>query len=206
MERQFLKDFGLEAETIDKIIDEHHANVNNVKEQLSTKKEEIKSLKAERDEFKQKAQEAEDEADEVNSLRSKYEEAKKEIDNYKANEKKNQLEKQVIKNVPDAYDIDDVLNHLDTSKFEYDDDGNVSNFDDVIKEVRKSKPHYFSTKIEDDPAGNDNPEGDNNDQDNQTNTSGVSYATGKGKGSGKVGSNDYEAIGNKWAEILGGAK
>lgn len=208
MDRQFLKKFDLDDDTIGKIIDEHHSNVNSVKEQLSDKKQEVKDLKSERDDLKEKARQAEDNEDTINSLRSKYDEAKKTIEDYKSKVENNDLDKQIIKNVTDAYDVDDVLNYLDRSKFEYDDNGKISNFDDVMKEVRESKPHYFnSTQNNNGDPNNQQGNDPNNQQGNDpqgTKQGGVNYATGKGQGAGNPGGTDYEAIGNKWAEILGG--
>lgn len=214
MDRQFLKSLELEPETIDKIMDEHGSSVNSVKEQLNSKKDELKQLKSERDSLKEKVRDVEDSEDTINSLRSKYDEAKDKIAEYEKQVQNNELDKQIIKNVQDAYDVDDVLNYLDRSKFEYDDEGNISNFDDVLNAVRESKPHYFNTQSsgtvnnDNDPNPNDNQDPNNQGGDNNHNnqSQGVQYATGKPNGSGNPGSNDFEALGQKWAQRLKGAK
>lgn len=214
MDRQFLKGLELEPEAIDKIMDEHGSSVNSVKEQLNSKKDELKELKSERDSLKEKVRDVEDNEDTINSLRSKYDEAKDKIAEYEKQVQNNKLDKQIIKNVQDAYDVDDVLNYLDRSKFEYDDEGNIYNFDDVLNAVRESKPHYFNAQSngtvnnDNDPNPNDkqdpNNQGGNNDPNNKS--QGVQYATGKPNGSGNPGSNDFEALGQKWAQRLKGAK
>ena len=214
MDRQFLKSLELEPETIDKIMDEHGSSVNSVKEQLNSKKDELKQLKSERDSLKEKVRDVEDSEDTINSLRSKYDEAKDKIAEYEKQVQNNKLDKEIIKNVQDAYDVDDVLNYLDRSKFEYDDEGNISNFDDVLNAVRESKPHYFNTQSsgavnnDNDTNPNDNQAPNNQGGDNNHNnqSQGVQYATGKTNGSGNPGSNDFEALGQKWAQRLKGAK
>jgi hypothetical protein len=219
MDRQFLKGLELEPETIDKIMDEHGSSVNSVKEQLNSKKDELKQLKSERDDLKAKVRDVEDNQDTIDSLRSKYDDAKNKIAEYEKQVQNNKLDQQIIKNVQDAYDVDDVLNYLDRSKFEYDDDGNISNFDDVLNAVRESKPHYFNTQSNSNTDPNNDPNNDPNQDPNQSGgndpnngggtnnqTPGVQYATGKPNGSGNPGSNDFEALGQKWAQKLGGGK
>lgn len=209
MDRQFLKGLELDAETIDKIMDEHGSSVNNLKESLNSKKDEVKTLKSERDELKDKVRDVEDSEDTINALRSKYDEAKNKIQEYESKLKNNELDKRIITNVQDAHDVDDVLNFVDRSKFEYDDDGNISNFDDVLNEVREKKPHYFNVQNStNNNTGNDEGDGGTDDEGNGgTNDgkpNGVNYSTGKPNGSGKPGSTNYEALGQKWAERLGG--
>lgn len=211
MKRQFLKDLDLDSEVIDKIMDEHGSSVNSLKEQLSTKKDEVKSLKDERDNYKSKAEDAEDAEDKINSLQSKYDEAKQQLEDANKKLSNQSVDKEIIKHIQDAYDVDDVLNYLDRDKFERDDDGNITNFDDVLNQVREQKPHYFDQTKADkgNNEGNEGSEGNEGNEggtQNNPNQNGVKYQTGKGQGSGSTGESDYQAIGNAWIEKLGGKK
>lgn len=199
MKRQFLKDLELDSEVIDKILDEHGSTVNSLRDKLSTKDDEVKTLKSERDDLKDQVTDVKDAQDKINSLQSKYDEATKERDNLKSQIQSNELDKQIIKNVQDAHDVDDVLNFINRESFEYDDDGNITNFDDVLNSVREKKPHYFN--------GDVSPQGDPDPQDPpQPQGSDLQYGTGKGQGAGTTGKNDFVAMGEKWADILNGNK
>lgn len=208
MKRQFLKDLDLDGEVIDKIMDEHGSSVNSLKEQLSTKKDEVKSLKDERDNYKSKAEDAEDAEDKINSLQTKYDEAKQQLEDANNKLSNQSVDKEIIKRIQDAYDVDDVLNYLDRDKFERDDDGNITNFDDVLNQVREQKPHYFDQSKADTGNNEDNEGNEDNNDGTQggSNQTGVKYQTGKGQGSGSTGESDYQAIGNAWIEKLGGKK
>ena len=201
MKRQFLKDLELDSEVIDKILDEHGSTLNSLRDKLSTKDDEVKTLKSERDDLKDQVTDVKDAQDKINSLQSKYDEATKERDNLKSQIQSNELDKQIIKNVQDAHDVDDVLNFINRESFEYDDDGNITNFDDVLNSVREKKPHYFNSDV--DPSSNNDPDPQDPPQSQGTN---VQYGTGKGQGAGSTGKNDFVAMGEKWADILNGNK
>ena len=202
MKRQFLKELDLDGEIIDKILDEHGSTLNSLRDKLSSKDDEVKTLKSERDELKDKVTETKDAEDKINSLQSKYDEATKQLEDYKSKIENNKLDTQIIKNVPDAYDIDDVLNVIDRNSFEYDDDGNITNFDDVLTSVREKKPHYFSGDVDTSKGDGANTGGTDNNTNSQG--SGVEYGTGKGQGAGSTGKNDFVAIGEEWANIING--
>lgn len=196
MKRQFLKELDLDGEIIDKILDEHGTTVNGLRDKLSSKDDEVKTLKSQRDELKDKVSSVEDAEDKINSLQSKYDDATKQLEDYKSKIDNNKLDTQIIKNVPDAHDIDDVLNVIDRSSFEYDDDGNITNFDDVLTSVREKKPHYFNGTVNNEPADPQDPP--------QPQGTGLEYGTGKGQGAGSTGKNDFVAIGEEWANIING--
>lgn len=207
MKRQFLKDLELDSEVIDKILDEHGSTVNSLRDKLSSKDDEVKTLKSERDDLKDQVTDVKDAQDKINSLQSKYDEVTKERDGLKSQIQTNELDKQIIKNVQDAHDVDDVLNFINRDSFEYDDDGNITNFDDVLNSVREKKPHYFNGDVN--PQGNPDPQ-DPDPQDPQDppqpQGSNLQYGTGKGQGAGTTGKNDFVAMGEEWANILNGNK
>lgn len=209
MKRQFLKDLELDSEVIDKILDEHGSTVNGLRDKLSSKDDEVKTLKSERDDLKDQVTDVKDAQDKINSLQSKYDEATKERDNLKSQIQSNELDKQIIKNVQDAHDVDDVLNFINRDSFEYDDDGNITNFDDVLNSVRDKKPHYFNGDVDPsstkDPDPQDDPSKDPQDPP-QPQSNELQYGTGKGQGAGTTGKNDFVAMGEEWANILNGNK
>lgn len=209
MKRQFLKDLELDSEVIDKILDEHGSTVNSLRDKLSSKDDEVKTLKSERDDLKDQVTDVKDAQDKINSLQSMYDEATKERDNLKSQIQSNELDKQIIKNVQDAHDVDDVLNFINRESFEYDDDGNITNFDDVLNSVREKKPHYFNGDVNpsntNDPDPQDDPSNDPQDPP-QPQGSNLQYGTGKGQGAGTTGKNDFVAMGEEWANILNGNK
>lgn len=203
MDRNFLKNLGVDEEIIGKIIDEHHSSNNNLKEQLSTKKDEVKNLKSERDELKTKVDDVNDKDDKINSLQSQYDEAKKEIDDYKAKLSNQSLEKDILQRIPDAYDVNDVLSLIDKSKFEYDDDGNINNMDDVINGFRESKSHLFKGDGASSNQNDDDPQGQQGKETDPPQPKGTSYRSGSAQGNPK-GKTDHAQLGKDLAEKFGG--
>lgn len=204
MDRNFLKQFDLSDDVIKSIIDEHHSNMNGVKEQLNEKKEEVKELKNDKNELSRQLKDVEDKEDVINSLRSKYDDLKEKVTEYENKLNVYDLDKEIMKNVSDAYDIDDVLNYIDRSSFEYDDDGNITNFDDVLNKVREKKPHYFSSEQSEQKNSDQDFEKEQHEERKESRK--INYATGKETGAGSTGKTDYEAIGTKWANLLNGKK
>lgn len=203
MDRNFLKNLGVDEENIGKIIDEHHSSNNHLKEQLSTKKDEVKNLKSERDELKTKVDDVNDKDDKINSLQSQYDEAKKEIDDYKAKLSNQSLEKDILQRIPDAYDVNDVLSLIDKSKFEYDDDGNINNMDDVINGFRESKSHLFKGDGASSKQSDDDLQGQQGKETDPPQPKGTSYRSGSAQGNPK-GNTDHAQLGKDLAEKFGG--
>lgn len=202
MDRNFLKQLELDGDVIDKIMDEHGSSVNSLKDQLATKKDEAKNLKSERDELKTKVGDTQDKEDKINSLQSQYDEAQKQIDDYKAKLSNQSLEKDILQRIPDAYDVNDVLSLIDKSKFEYDDEGNINNMDDVINGFKESKSHLFKS----DGASGTQDDGDAQGQQDgkgKTQSKGTSYRSGSAQGNSK-GETDHAQLGKDLAEKFGG--
>ena len=202
MDRNFLKQLELDGDVIDKIMDEHGSSVNSLKDQLATKKDEAKNLKSERDELKTKVSDTQDKEDKINSLQSQYDEAQKQIDDYKAKLSNQSLEKDILQRIPDAYDVNDVLSLIDKSKFEYDDEGNINNMDDVINGFKESKSHLFKS----DGASGTQDDGDAQGQQDgkgKTQSKGTSYRSGSAQGNSK-GETDHAQLGKDLAEKFGG--
>lgn len=203
MDRNFLKQLELDGDVIDKIMDEHGSSVNSLKDQLATKKDEAKNLKSERDELKTKVGDTQDKEDKINSLQSQYDEAQKQIDDYKAKLSNQSLEKDILQRIPDAYDVNDVLSLIDKSKFEYDDEGNINNMDDVINGFKETKSHLFKSDGASGSQGQDDPQGQQGQETDPPQPKGTSYRSGSAQGNPK-GDTDHAQLGKDLAEQFGG--
>ena len=203
MDRNFLKQLELDGDIIDKIMDEHGSSVNSLKDQLATKKDEAKNLKSERDELKTKVGDTQDKEDKINSLQSQYDEAQKQIDDYKAKLSNQSLEKDILQRIPDAYDVNDVLSLIDKSKFEYDDEGNINNMDDVINGFKETKSHLFKSDGASGTQGQDDPQGQQGKETDPPQPKGTSYRSGSAQGNPK-GDTDHAQLGKDLAEQFGG--
>ena len=203
MDRNFLKQLELDGDIIDKIMDEHGSSVNSLKDQLATKKDEAKNLKSERDELKTKVGDTQDKEDKINSLQSQYDEAQKQIDDYKAKLSNQSLEKDILQRIPDAYDVNDVLSLIDKSKFEYDDEGNINNMDDVINGFKETKSHLFKSDGATGSQGQDDPQGQQGQEPDPPQPKGTSYRSGSAQGNPK-GDTDHAQLGKDLAEQFGG--
>ena len=202
MDRNFLKQLELDGDVIDKIMDEHGSSVNSLKDQLATKKDEAKNLKSERDELKTKVGDTQDKEDKINSLQSQYDEAQKQIDDYKAKLSNQSLEKDILQRIPDAYDVNDVLSLIDKSKFEYDDEGNINNMDDVINGFKETKSHLFKSDGASGSQGKDDPQGQQGQEPDPPQPKGTSYRSGSAQGNPK-GDTDHAQLGKDLAEKFG---
>lgn len=202
MDRNFLKQLELDGDVIDKIMDEHGSSVNSLKDQLATKKDEAKNFKSERDELKTKVGDTQDKEDKINSLQSQYDEAQKQIDDYKAKLSNQSLEKDILQRIPDAYDVNDVLSLIDKSKFEYDDEGNINNMDDVINGFKETKSHLFKSDGASGTQGQDDPQGQQGQDTEPPQPKGTSYRSGSAQGNPK-GETDHTQLGKDLAEKFG---
>lgn len=203
MDRNFLKQLELDGDVIDKIMYEHGSSVNSIKDQLATKKDEAKNLKSERDELKTKVGDTQDKEDKINSLQSQYDEAQKQIDDYKAKLSNQSLEKDILQRIPDAYDVNDVLSLIDKSKFEYDDEGNINNMDDVINGFKETKSHLFKSDGATGTQGQDDPQSQQGKETDPPQPKGTSYRSGSAQGNPK-GETDHAQLGKDLAEQFGG--
>ena len=152
--------------------------------------------------MKGKVDDVNDKDDKINSLQSQYDEAKKEIDDYKAKLSNQSLEKDILQRIPDAYDVNDVLSLIDKSKFEYDDDGNINNMDDVINGFKETKSHLFKSDGATGSQDGDDPKGQQGKEPVPPQPKGTSYRSGSAQGNPK-GKTDHAQLGKDLAEKFG---
>ncbi|URG13480.1 putative scaffold protein [Staphylococcus phage CUB-EPI_14] len=207
MERKFLKDLGVEDEAIDKIMDEHGKATNQLRDQLNKNKNDLKEVKEQRDEYQSKLKNNEFNEDKLNALQTKYDEALGKIDNYEQQLNTQSLEKDIIKRIPNAYDTDDVLTLLNRDKFEYDDDGKVTNLDEVLDAFKEAKPNLFKdeggqpTPTTGEGKGEGKGESGGNDEGGNTGNR-YGYRSGVTKGNPK-GETDHDKLGKELADKFG---
>lgn len=207
MERKFLKDLGIEDEAIDKIMDEHGKATNQLRDQLNKNKNDLKEVKEQRDEYQSKLKNNEFNEDKLNALQTKYDEALGKIDNYEQQLNTQSLEKDIIKRIPNAYDTDDVLTLLNRDKFEYDDDGKVTNLDEVLDAFKEAKPNLFkdeggqSTQSAGEGKGEGKGESGGNDEGGNAGNR-YGYRSGVTKGNPK-GETDHDKLGKELADKFG---
>lgn len=164
MNRDFLKDLGLETDQVQEIMKEYGKSVNHYQD-------EIKKFEDKNEALNDKLKEVKNSKDEVERLNDKVEKLKEEnkglsesVKEYKKQVSQNELDKRILKHVSkDAHDPDDVFKFIDNDKFEYDEEtGEVSNLDEVLTELRESKPYLFAsveadTNVEDQTDVKDEP-------------------------------------------------
>lgn len=207
MERKFLKDLGIEDEAIDKIMDEHGKATNQLRDQLNKNKNDLKEVKEQRDEYQSKLKNNEFNEDKLNALQTKYDEALGKIEDYEGQLNTQSLEKDIIKRIPNAYDTDDVLTLLNRDKFEYDDDGKITNLDEVLDAFKEAKPNLFkdeggqSTQSAGEGKGEGNETGEGSGEGSGADKR-YGYRSGVTKGNPK-GETDHDKLGKELADKFG---
>ena len=163
MKREFLRGLGLEEDTVQKIVDEHHDSLRQYKdkaektealqEQLDKANKELENRDKQITDL-QKAKDGDNQ-----ELKDKLEQYKKENSQYQANMKDLQLNSAVkLAVAKDANDANDILAFINKDELELQDDGAVKGLDKAIETLKESKPYLFAdTK----PSGRTPDEGRN---------------------------------------------
>ncbi|NHM91325.1 MULTISPECIES: phage scaffolding protein [Staphylococcus] len=162
MKRDFLRGLGLEEETVQKIVDEHHDTLRDLKneaKQAETLKEQLEKANKElenRDKQITDLQKAKD--GDNQELKDKLDQYKQENAQYQADMKELKLNNAIkLAVAKDANDVNDVLLMLDKSNLELQEDGNVKGLEDAVKALQESKPYLF---VEQAPSGRTPQDGD----------------------------------------------
>lgn len=174
---------------------EHGSSIKQYETKAEENKKLADELKEENKALEEKAKDYDDLSNRVTALQGSNEKLQEEVSDYKSQVAKSELDKRIIKSVPDAYNPDDIFNYVNTDNFEKDEEGNITNFDDVINQVREEKFYLF--KSDNNPSGN-NGSGDG-DEGNDDKHKQFQYKTNGGKGNAK-GEVDYSELGKQMAE------
>lgn len=198
MNRETLKALELSDEQIDKVMAEHGKSVSDKQSQIDETNNKVKELENDKENLSKQVTALEKKANDYNSLEEKNNQLQEEIKDYKVKVATNDLDKQILKEVSkDAHDPDDVFLFIDKDKFNRDEEtGEITNFNDVMQELRSSKAYLFNQSSN--PAGSEsNPEGKEEKPGNPEYKSGGQQGNGKQKF-------DYSKRGKELAESIYG--
>lgn len=196
MNRETLKALELSDEQIDKVMAEHGKSVSDKQSQIDETNNKVKELENDKESLSKQVTALEKKANDYNSLEEKNNQLQEEIKDYKVKVATNDLDKQILKEVSkDAHDPDDVFLFIDKDKFNRDEEtGEITNFNDVMQELRSSKAYLFNQSSN--PAGSEgNPKGKEEKPGNPE------YKSGGQQGNGKQEVN-YEKKGKELADQL----
>lgn len=196
MNRETLKALELSDEQIDKVMAEHGKSVSDKQSQIDETNNKVKELENDKESLSKQVTALEKKANDYNSLEEKNNQLQEEIKDYKVKVATNDLDKQILKEVSkDAHDPDDVFLFIDKDKFNRDEEtGEITNFNDVMQELRSSKAYLFNQSSN--SAGSEgNPEGKEEKPGNPE------YKSGGQQGNGKQEVN-YEKKGKELADQL----
>lgn len=163
MKREFLRGLGLEDETVQKIIDEHHDTLRDFKdkaERAESLQEQLDKANKELDNRDKQITDLQKAKDGDNQeLKDKLANYEKENAQYKADMKELKLNSAVkLAVAKDANDANDILAFINEDELELQDDGTVKGLDKAIETLKESKPYLFAdTK----PSGRTPDEGRN---------------------------------------------
>ncbi|MCS4487199.1 phage scaffolding protein [Staphylococcus americanisciuri] len=149
MKREFLRGLGLEEDTVQKIVDEHHDTLRQFKdkaqkadllqEQLDKANQELENRDKQITDL-QKAKDGDNQ-----ELKDKLEQYKQENSQYQADMKELKLNNAIkLAVAKDANDANDVLLMLDKSTLELQEDGTVKGLEDAVKALQETKPYLFA--------------------------------------------------------------
>ena len=163
MKREFLRGLGLEEETVQKIVDEHHDTLRDFKnkaEKTESLQEQLDKANEELDNRDKQITDLQKAKDVDNQeLKDKLANYEKENAQYKADMKELKLNNAVkLAVAKDANDADDILAFINKDELELQDDGNVKGLDKAIESLKESKPYLFA---ESKPSGRTPDDGKN---------------------------------------------
>ncbi|EIK19555.1 phage scaffolding protein [Staphylococcus aureus] len=163
MKREFLRGLGLEEETVQKIVDEHHDTLREFKD----KAEKAESLQQQLDKANKELNNRDKQITDLQKakdgdnkeLKDKLEKYEQENAQYQADMKELKLNNAVkLAVAKEANDANDILAFINKGELELRDDGTVKGLDKEIKTLKESKPYLFAPSK---PTGNSPQQGDN---------------------------------------------
>lgn len=156
MKREFLRGLGLEEETVQKIVDEHHDTLRDFKD----KAEKAESLQEQLDKANEELINRDNQITDLQKakdgdnqeLKDKLANYEKENAQYKADMKELKLNNAVkLAVAKEANDANDVLAFINKDELELQDDGTVKGLDKAVESLKESKPYLFADNT---PKGN----------------------------------------------------
>ena len=163
MKREFLRGLGLEEETVQKIVDEHHDTLRDFKD----KAEKAESLQEQLDKANEELINRDNQITDLQKakdgdnqeLKDKLANYEKENAQYKADMKELKLNNAVkLAVAKEANDANDILAFINQDELELQDDGTVKGLDKAVESLKESKPYLFADNT---PKGNTPQDGNN---------------------------------------------
>lgn len=156
MKREFLRGLGLEDETVQKIIDEHHDTLRDFKdkaEKAESLQEQLDKANKELDNRDKQITDLQKAKDGDNQeLKDKLANYEKENAQYKVDMKELKLNNAVkLAVAKEANDANDILAFINQDELELQDDGTVKGLDKAVESLKESKPYLFADNT---PKGN----------------------------------------------------
>ncbi|PCF80921.1 hypothetical protein B4W74_04470 [Staphylococcus intermedius] len=161
MKREFLRGLGLEEETVQKIIDEHHDTLRDFKdkaEKVDSLREQLDKANKELDNRDKQITDLQKAKDGDNQeLKDKLEQYKQSNAEYEADMKELKLNNAVkLAVAKEANDANDILAFINKDELELQEDGEVKGLKEAVKLLKESKPYLFA---ETKPTGSSPKEG-----------------------------------------------
>ncbi|QDX63432.1 hypothetical protein DRC71_12655 [Staphylococcus pseudintermedius] len=161
MKREFLRGLGLEEETVQKIIDEHHDTLRDFKdkaEKVDSLQEQLDKADKELDNRDKQITDLQKAKDGDNQeLKDKLEQYKQSNAQYEADMKELKLNNAVkLAVAKEANDANDILAFINKDELELQEDGEVKGLKEAVKLLKESKPYLFA---ETKPTGSSPKEG-----------------------------------------------
>ena len=149
MKREFLRGLGLEDETVQKIIDEHHDTLRDFKdkaEKAESLQEQLDKANKELDNRDKQITDLQKAKDGDNQeLKDKLANYEKENAQYKADMKELKLNNAVkLAVAKEANDANDILAFINQDELELQEDGTVKGLDKAVESLKESKPYLFA--------------------------------------------------------------
>lgn len=144
MKREFLRNLGLDDETIKKIIDKHHDSLQESKDNINSIKKELDKANEEISKRDKQITDLESKANDKGALEKQLEEYKNTNAEYESKMKDLRIDNAIkVAVAKDAVNADHVLKLIDKEGLELQDDGTVKGLDKRLESFKEENAHLF---------------------------------------------------------------
>jgi len=158
MKRSFLRELGIEADEVDKIMAEHGKSIESLKTQVSNNdglKDKLEETEKQLNKAQTDIEELSKSTGTVEELKDKLTKSQGELETFKADTvkretvrtKKEALYKALDKAGAVNSSIDLLIPTFDLDKVQLDNKGNIVDLDDIINPVKDTRKELFTTKL-----------------------------------------------------------
>ncbi|WP_436962093.1 phage scaffolding protein [Staphylococcus shinii] len=144
MKREFLRNLGLDDETIKKIIAKHHDSLQESKDNINSIKKELDKANEEISKRDKQIIDLESKANDKEALEKQLEEYKNTNAEYESKMKELRLDNAIkVAVAKDAVNVDHVLKLINKEGLELQDDGTVKGLDKRLESFKEENAHLF---------------------------------------------------------------